>query len=336
MLSALARLQSPDPAGTEPLGFHPSFVSSDLTSFRQYLARSYCDHSITQRSTGQPVKACHNRVALSEMSLNYLRYGADVEIDIGRFNSFFMLEFPQSGTVNLDLGAHRLETRPGTAALISPTMPVCSSWSNDCAQLMVKIARTSLEQHLATLLGRSLTHELIFDPLIDFSTPEAESLLRFCWFLFDQFGDGSPVLSSNGMTRDLEHAFMSALLMGQPSNYSDLLRARSNIVAPRHVKRAMTYIESNLQNEITFEALVEVSGVSARALYAGFNKFIGMPPQMLVRNLRLDRAREELLEASIGSTVAEIAMRWQFTHLGRFSSEYRKRFGESPRDTLRR
>lgn len=30
-----------------------------------------------------------------------------------------------------------------------------------------------------------------------------------------------------------------------------------------------------------------------------------------------------------------IAMGWGFTHMGRFAVEYRKRFGESPSETLR-
>lgn len=314
---------------------HPSFASSDLSSFQQYLARSYCDHHITQRSNGESVQACHNRLALSEMSLNFLRYGADVEIDIGPFETFYMLEFPQAGVVDLRLGQQRVETRPGFATVISPTLPVWSNWSSDCEQVMVKIARTAMESHLASLLGRSLPYELIFEPILDFSSPGADSVLRFCSFLFDQFGDGSPVLSSRGMSRDLEHAFMSALLMGQPNNYSDMLRARSNSIAPRHVRKAIAYIESNLENDIVFEALVTTAEVSARALYAGFNKFVGMPPQVLIRNLRLDRVREDLISAGGGVTVSEIAMKWHFTHLGRFSCEYRKRFNESPRETLR-
>jgi len=34
--------------------------------------------------------------------------------------------------------------------------------------------------------------------------------------------------------------------------------------------------------------------------------------------------------------VTEIATQWGFTHMGRFSIEYRLRFGESPSETLSR
>jgi AraC-like DNA-binding protein len=32
--------------------------------------------------------------------------------------------------------------------------------------------------------------------------------------------------------------------------------------------------------------------------------------------------------------VSEIALRWGFGHFGRFAAEYRRRFGESPSQTL--
>ena len=35
-------------------------------------------------------------------------------------------------------------------------------------------------------------------------------------------------------------------------------------------------------------------------------------------------------------TVADVAYRWGFTHLGRFAQDYRTRYGESPSQTLHR
>jgi transcriptional regulator GlxA family with amidase domain len=55
-----------------------------------------------------------------------------------------------------------------------------------------------------------------------------------------------------------------------------------------------------------------------------------------VRNARFERVRESLLRAEAEESVTEIAVGWGFTHMGRFSVEYRKRFGESPSETLRK
>ena len=55
----------------------------------------------------------------------------------------------------------------------------------------------------------------------------------------------------------------------------------------------------------------------------------------LLRELRLQRAHDELLSAGPGAQVTDIALRWGFCHLGRFSQSYLQAFGESPRQTLR-
>lgn len=53
----------------------------------------------------------------------------------------------------------------------------------------------------------------------------------------------------------------------------------------------------------------------------------------LLRNLRLDAARQRLLSGDLVS-VTEVAFEYGFGHLGRFSSYYQMRFGELPRQTL--
>ena len=48
----------------------------------------------------------------------------------------------------------------------------------------------------------------------------------------------------------------------------------------------------------------------------------------------MDMAKQRLLYALPGETVSQIAMQCGFTHLGRFSLEYKKRFGASPGETI--
>ena len=60
-----------------------------------------------------------------------------------------------------------------------------------------------------------------------------------------------------------------------------------------------------------------------------------MSPIRYLRNVRFAKVREALLQAQGGDSVTAIAMTWGFTHMGRFAVEYRKRFGESPLETLR-
>ncbi|MCD2191783.1 helix-turn-helix domain-containing protein [Actinomycetospora endophytica] len=51
----------------------------------------------------------------------------------------------------------------------------------------------------------------------------------------------------------------------------------------------------------------------------------------------MQRAHRDLQAAdpTRGDRVATVAQRWGFAHLGRFSLDYRHRYGHSPSETLR-
>lgn len=320
---------------TVRLSRHRAFATADLDCFRQYLSSSYCDHQVRRRGGTAAVAAEHNRVALSSMSLNYLSYGAEVDIVPGAFETFYMVELPVVGGVALTCGRREVATSPEIAAVISPTFAIKSRWSAGCAQMMVKVPRPTLERHAALLLGRPLATPLEFEPRLALASDTGRALSRLVDFMTAQFEDETTLFARAPVSRELEELFLTTLLTGQPHTHSAALEARACGIAPRHVRRALDHIRAHLADDILIVDLVVASGVGARTLYAGFERFVGMPPALLIKNLRLDAARDDLL-ARRGATVAEIATRWNFMHLGRFSGDYRRRFGERPAETLRR
>ena len=80
-----------------------------------------------------------------------------------------------------------------------------------------------------------------------------------------------------------------------------------------------------------------IAGLSPRAVQLGFRRHLGTTPMGFVRDIRLSRAHEELGSAEPSSvTVASVAHRWGFVHLGRFAQLYRERYGVSPSQAIRR
>ncbi|MDF1851557.1 MAG: helix-turn-helix domain-containing protein [Verrucomicrobiales bacterium] len=78
-------------------------------------------------------------------------------------------------------------------------------------------------------------------------------------------------------------------------------------------------------------------GVSERSLQMHFKEAMGMPPKTWFRRVAMNEAHRVLtLEQPRPGLVAQVAMDHHFEHLGRFSQEYRKLFGESPSETARR
>jgi AraC family ethanolamine operon transcriptional activator len=83
--------------------------------------------------------------------------------------------------------------------------------------------------------------------------------------------------------------------------------------------------------------LAEQLDVSDRWIRAAFTDHYGVAPSDYFRGRAMSGCRRELVAAAPGTvTVTDMAMRWGFWHLGRFSSSYRAYFGESPSTTLAR
>jgi TolB-like protein/AraC-like DNA-binding protein/tetratricopeptide (TPR) repeat protein len=97
-------------------------------------------------------------------------------------------------------------------------------------------------------------------------------------------------------------------------------------------------MRSGLAQRITTTELAGVCGVSERTLHRHFLDFLGRSPLAQHRLMRLAAAREALLEPADGAamSVTDVAARFGFGHLGRFASDYERRFGEPPSATLAR
>ena len=96
-------------------------------------------------------------------------------------------------------------------------------------------------------------------------------------------------------------------------------------------------IHDEPEKPFTVADLAAIAGMSVRSLQEGFRRHLGCTPMAYLQQERLLRAHETLRRADpLRITVAAIAHRWGFAHLGRFASAYRARFGEPPSDTLRR
>ncbi|KQM16633.1 hypothetical protein ASF83_12665 [Plantibacter sp. Leaf171] len=100
-------------------------------------------------------------------------------------------------------------------------------------------------------------------------------------------------------------------------------------------RAAVEYMIANAHLPIRTEDVADAVGMSQRSLQTAFRREHDITAIDYLRRVRLDRVQEELRRSDPGrATVAEIAQRWGFAHLGRFSASYTNRFGEYPSTTL--
>jgi len=94
------------------------------------------------------------------------------------------------------------------------------------------------------------------------------------------------------------------------------------------------WIESHLVEPITMGTLCQIAGVGERCLQMSFLYRRGISPMRFVAERRLLAAHHWLANAPQPVTVTDTALRFGFSHLGRFSLAYRDAIGESPSQTL--
>lgn len=106
--------------------------------------------------------------------------------------------------------------------------------------------------------------------------------------------------------------------------------------APALLRRALAFIDQHARDEIKLDDIAGAVYVTPRALQYMFRKHRGVTPMEHLRNVRLANVRSDLMVGSrMTTSVSEVARRWGFGHLGRFATNYRLRYGESPHETLR-
>ncbi len=319
-----------------PLSRFALFRSHDLDEAREEVAKIFCPHRLLPAGLPSRLDACHHSVDLGGFSLNYVQYGADVLIEPGLLESFFLLQIPLEGQARIRTGRDEVDASPRCATLLSPSVNVRMRWSESCGKLLVQLPRAEVERALQALLGRSLRGPVEFAPALSLEAGPGRRIADIVNMLRDDADSASPVFTRAGAGPQMRETLIMALLKALPHNYSDALRAPVKGIAPRHVRRAEEFMRQNCDRPLNVTDIAAAAGVSVRALQDGFRQFRDMTPLEALRNLRLEGVHAALRAPQPGDSVTAVALRWGFTHLSRFAIAYAERYRELPSETLRR
>ena len=101
------------------------------------------------------------------------------------------------------------------------------------------------------------------------------------------------------------------------------------------LKLARELLEAKVTEEIKLVEVSKILGISQRTLEYTFKNNLGMSSKRYLQLLRLNAIRKELLVAEPTKTrVSDVALKYGFFHMGHFGSEYKKLFGQTPKETL--
>jgi AraC family transcriptional regulator len=99
------------------------------------------------------------------------------------------------------------------------------------------------------------------------------------------------------------------------------------------LRRVIDYIEADLSRPFTIDGLAEIAGVSPRHFMRAFRQSSGQTPLRFVYGLRLERAKEFLLNPR--RTATEVALECGFSDAQHFSNAFKKAIGLTPSDFRR-
>jgi transcriptional regulator GlxA family with amidase domain len=105
------------------------------------------------------------------------------------------------------------------------------------------------------------------------------------------------------------------------------LQSRTGMRNP-HVARAIEIMRDALEEPVSPQTIAKSLGISVRQLERLFGRYFNTSPSRYYMELRLDRARNLLLQTEM--SVSEIAIASGFQSVGHFTRLYRMSFGTTP------
>lgn len=317
-------------------GLH-RFKAEKVDRVRERLGEHFTEHELHVDGGSDEVETSLHTAPLGDLAISTVHFAAPVDIRQTVPEDILMIGRPLRGELEVQNGDDYISGGVPKGAILSMDRPNrITTRSPDVLFRVVRTERAALERPLAQWLDRELPEPLRFHFPIHADVEPGRSwwgLVEHLWSV----AENGMLFKSPILIDEVERVSKTLLLTLQPHNYTEALSKGQSPAAPYYVRRAEEYVYAHAGQVITMRDLVEVSGVSARSLHEGFRRFRGTTPIAFIRWLRLDRAHCDLLEAEPGSTtIAAIAAKYGFSHLGHFAGAYRRKYGETPSATLAR
>ncbi|HEX8595712.1 MAG TPA: AraC family transcriptional regulator [Pseudomonas sp.] len=302
------------------------YAHADAFAVSEYVNQHVGSHRIRLLPKGRPQASISHRT-FSSLDLCRISYGAPVRVTSPALETVYHLQILLHGQCRSLVGGDEHIYRPGEMLLINPDDPVDLTYSAECEKFIVKVPvrlleNACLEQHW-TLPPQGIRfaaprHELRamngFVQLLGLICHEAEN-------------------AAGAEVQGLYARIVANKLLELLS--SNVLKVIPKREAYGGFEPVRQFIEEHLTEDISIEQLMAVARVSERTLYTLFEREVGLAPRDYLRQRKLERVHC-VLQLATARSVTEVALDHGFLHLGRFSSAYRKRFGELPSQTWRR
>ena len=275
---------------------------------------------------------------IGPVTLGEIAFGSPVWMDCGDQRTTYHVNVPLSGHLESVHRGERMTAHSGLAAVYQPQGETAvPRWEAGGRTVFLKIDRSAVDEALRQALGREMTSSIDFQPTLPTVTGPGSSWMDMLLLFRSQLFDREGLLNRPMIGAPFVDSLIRGLLLAADHPDREALLSEGRELPSRVVGDAIDIIEAEPDSPLTVSYLASRSNISVRSLQEGFRRHVGMSPMAYVREVRLRRAHETLLQSDpSAATVASIAHNWGFNNLGRFAAVYSARYQEAPATTLRR
>jgi AraC-like DNA-binding protein len=309
------------------------FESDDVAATEAFMVRAYTKMRLSSDS-----QHTHARIArrwLGPVSLDDLEFSYDVSYDSNPLGRICLCRV-HSGHIEQNFLGERQDVfaRGDTTLLTTPDVPFSGRICN--ARFDVTMFDPALLDRVAANAPQLQTQKVRLLGHRPATEAAGRYLCDVVAYLRDRVLANPDARASRLITSSAAAHLAASVLNTFPNTaLTDPTSTDRNDAKPVLLRRAISFIDENAHADIAIADIANAIHVTPRAVQYMFRRHLGMTPSQFMRQVRLERAHQELLAADpSATTVSTVAARWGFAHSGRFAAAYRQAYGRHPYSTL--
>lgn len=309
--------------------------TNDPDEARLKVSEIYCDHDLRVLSSRTPFQLNHIGATVDGLGVYLMSYGTNVQVRPGVLEDFALVQIPLRGKALDIIEGQKVETTSKMGSVVAPEQDLRMEWGAGASKLVLHIPQSKILDAAKALSGGAVDVEVKFRPTVDLLDPVHRSWYGVVRALADDVRHGGPMGSNPLLAARIADMVVLGLVANQSDPPLDTIAHSSNEIDS--IEHAVGLLERHPERAWRMSDLSREVQLASRKLSMAFKERVGSSPMEYLQSVRLRRAHQDLRSALPASTsVTEIALRWGFNHLGRFSARYQQTFGELPSETLRR
>lgn len=296
-----------------------------------YVNKHVGNHHISLLSQEQS-RARLSFCEFSDIGLSKIYYGNHLRVSCPDLQGIYHFQIVLNGQCQWRFSDSEIVLSGGQALMMNPGEKIDLTYTEDCEKLIIRVPEPLIATTCMEQLGSIPRTGVRFDrQVVDIR--QSRAFLSCVEAILHEASDDNEVCVS-GLTQTYRELLVRKLLNTFQSNVLDFDRPLGN--RDKTLDKVLGYIDQHIKEELSVEELAQLSGISLRKLYNLFSQQLSTTPKLLIKQRKLNAIQRDLASNPKIRNVTEAALDYSFTHLGRFSSDYKKAFGELPSDTLKR